>query len=139
MGRMNSAHPTPSAATTAVSQKGTAKLCSNDAERCGPERASLARVSWIVSTIWMPATSPICAASNWAALMTPYSDSASSLDMVAEVAGMETPMPRPESANASRIRPKADDVVSVAKMIMEISRDPVPKSVAVRSPVRTVM
>ena len=42
----------------------------------------------MVSTAWMPATSPTWVASSWAALMTPYSDSASSLDMVAEVAGM---------------------------------------------------
>ena len=71
--------------------------------------------------------------------MTPYSDAASSLDMVAEVAGMETPMPRPERASATRMISSPADGLSVANRIMERSSEPVPKSVAVRSPVRTVI
>ena len=87
----------------------------------------------------MPATSPTWLASNCAALMTPYSDSANSLDMVAEVAGMDTPMPRPDSASTTRITTSPDDPVSVAKSTMDTSSAPVPNKVALRSPVRTVM
>ena len=87
----------------------------------------------------MPATSPTWAASSCAALMTPYSDSSSSLDMVADVAGLETPMPSPESASATRMITSPADAVSVANRIMETSSDAAPNSVAVRSPVRTVI
>ena len=71
--------------------------------------------------------------------MTPYSDSASSFDMVAEVAGMETPMPRPDRPSATRMTTSPDDGPSVANRTMERNRAPVPNSVAFRSPVRTVM
>ena len=93
----------------------------------------------MVNTTWMPATSPTWLASSWAALITPYSDSASSLDMVADVAGMDTPIPRPERASAIRMTTSPDDTVSVAKRIMEKSSAAVPKRVALRSPVRMVM
>ena len=52
---------------------------------------------------------------------------------------METPMPRPESPSATRMTSKPDDGPSVANRIMEMSNEPVPTSVAVRSPVRTAM
>ena len=48
-------------------------------------------------------------------------------------------MPSPERASATTMSTSPEDVVSVAKTIMEISRDAVPNKVAVRSPVRTVM
>ncbi len=59
--------------------------------------------------------------------------------MVAEVAGMETPMPRPERPSATRMTSSPDDAPRVANRTMERKRAPVPKSDDVRSPVRTVM
>ena len=70
--------------------------------------------------------------------MTPYSDSSSSFDMVDDVAGCETPMPRPDRASATTMMTVRRGL-RVAKRSMETNRDPVPTSVAVRSPVRTVM
>ena len=72
----------------------------------------------------MPATSPTWVASSCAALITPYSDSASSLDMVDEVAGCNTPIPMPERPSATTTTTSPDDPVSVAKSTMENKSGP---------------
>src|SRR5580704_18458716 len=137
---MKSAQTTASAATNVPTQNGTLKLWSSAVLWCTlPSPELFAIDSWIVSTIWMPATSPTCAASSCAALMTPYSDSASSFAIVDEVAGMDTPMPSPDRASATTTTMTADDAPSVAKITMESRSDTVPNNVALRSPVRTVM
>ena len=59
--------------------------------------------------------------------------------MVAEVAGLETPMPRPERASATTTIHSPADGLSVAKSTMEGGGVVPPARVAVRSPVRTVM
>ena len=78
-------------------------------------------------------------ASSCAALITPYSDAATSLAMVDEVAGRATPMPRPDRARATRMIPSPDDGPSVANSTMDTSTAVAPATVAERSPVRTVM
>ena len=59
--------------------------------------------------------------------------------MVAEVAGMETPMPSPDRPSATTITTSPDDGPSVANRTIERKRALVPNSVAFRSPVRTAM
>ncbi len=93
-----------SAATTAPTQNATLKLCSSAVLWCTLAKPGATGDRLLNRQHHLnPRHLPTWAASSCAALITPYSDSASSFDMVADVAGMETPMPKPESASATRM------------------------------------
>ena len=129
---------TPMKHTAAPTMKGTWNVDRRaDASWVSSRPRRLATPCWMVMSTWIPATSPTCIASIWAADITPISLAATSLAMVELVDGMATPMPRPERASATRIMISGVPVTQQAKITIDTVSMIDPAMVEVRSPILT--
>src|SRR4051794_19911786 len=92
---------------------------------------------WTVLISWMPATTPTCMVSCWAAEAMPKFDSSTALATEAAIDGVAMPEPSPDKASAHMIRASPEWVPTMANTSIDPTMVRLPVTADIRSPTRT--